>query len=89
MAAKELNVAKTYLSLKKYIAAIKRFKYIVNNYQTSSFVPESLHRLVEIYLILGIDEEAIINARVLGYNFPKSKWYKFSYKLLKEKKLIN
>ena len=89
MAAKELNVAKTYLSLKKYIAAIKRFKYIVNNYQTSSFVPESLHRLVEIYLILGINEEAIINARVLGYNFPKSKWYKFSYKLLKEKKLIN
>ncbi len=88
LAAKELNVAKTYLSLKKYIAAIKRFKNIVNNYQTSSFVPESLHRLVEIYLILGVNEEAIINARVLGYNFPDSKWYKYSYKLLKDKNLI-
>ena len=89
IAAKELNIAKTYLSLKKYIAAIKRFKNIVNNYQTSSFVPESLHRLVEIYLILGVDEEALINARVLGYNFPDSKWYKYSYKLLKKKNLIN
>ena len=88
LASKELNVAKTYLSLKKYIAAIKRFKNIVNNYQTSSFVPESLHRLVEVYLILGVNEEAIINARVLGYNFPKSKWYKYSYKLLKNKNLI-
>ena len=89
MAAKELNVAKTYFSLKKYIAAIKRFKNIVNNYQTSSFVPESLHRLVEIYLILGVNEEAIINARVLGYNFPESKWYKYSYRLLKDKNLLN
>ena len=89
MAAKELNVAKTYLSLKKYIAAIKRFKNIVNNYQTSSYVPESLHRLVEVYLILGVNDEAVINARVLGYNFPNSKWYKYSYKLLKNKNLIN
>ena len=89
MAAKELNVAKTYLSLKKYIAAIKRFKNIVNNYQTSSYVPESLHRLVEVYLILGVNDEAVINARVLGYNFPDSKWYKYSYKLLKNKNLIN
>ena len=86
MAAKELNVAKTYLSLKKYIAAIKRFKNVVNNYQTSSFVPESLHRLVEVYIILGVNDEAVINARVLGYNFPDSKWYKYSYKLLKNKK---
>ncbi len=89
MAAKELNIAKTYFSLKKYIAAIKRFKNIVNNYQTSSFVPESLHRLVEIYLILGVNEEAKINARVLGYNFPDSKWYKYSYRLLKDKNLLN
>ena len=89
LAAKELNVAKTYLSLKKYIAAIKRFRNIVNSYQTSSFVPESLHRLVEVYLILGVNEEALVNARVLGYNFPNSKWYKYSYKLLKDKNLIN
>lgn len=89
IAAKELNVAKTYLSLKKYIAAIKRFKNIVNNYQSSSYIPESLHRLVEVYLILGVNDEALINARVLGYNYPDSKWYKYSYKLLKNKNLIN
>ncbi len=89
LAAKELNIGKTYLSLKKYIAAIKRFKYIVNNYQTTSFVPEALHRLVEIYLILGVNEEALLNARVLGHNFPDSKWYKYSYNLLKENKLLN
>ena len=51
IASKELNVAKTYIDLKKYIAAIKRLKNIVNNYQTSTFVPESLHRLVETYLL--------------------------------------
>ena len=85
LAAKEINVGKTYLSLKKYISAMKRFKNIVNNYQTTSFVPEALHRLVEIYIILGVNEEALINARVLGHNFPNSKWYKYSYKLLKKK----
>ncbi len=89
MAAKEMNIAKTYFSLKKYIAAAKRFKNIVNNYQTTSFVPEALHRLVEVYLILGVTEEALLNARVLGHNFPDSKWYKYSYKLLEEKKLLN
>ena len=89
LASKEMNVAKTYLSLKKHIAAIKRFKNIVNNYQTTSFVPEALHRLVEIYLTLGVNQEAILNARVLGHNFPDSKWYKYSYDLLKEKKLLN
>ena len=89
LAAKEINVGKTYLSLKKYIAALKRFKNVVNNYQTTSYVPEALHRLVEIYLILGVNNEALINARVLGHNFPDSKWYKYTYKLLKNKKLIN
>ena len=89
LAAKEINVGKTYLSLKKYISAVKRFKNVVNNYQTTSYVPEALHRLVEIYIILGVNEEALINARVLGHNFPDSKWYKYSYKLLKDKKLIN
>ena len=89
LAAKEMNVGKSYLKLKKYISAIKRFKNIVNNYQTTNFVPEALHRLVEVYLILGVNQEALINARVLGYNFPDSKWYSYSYRLLKEKKLIN
>ena len=78
----------TYFSLKKYIAATKRFKRIINSYQTTTYVPEALHRLVEIYLILGIKEEAIVNARVLGYNYPDSKWYKLSYKLLKKNKIL-
>ncbi len=88
LAAKEVDVAMTYLSLKKYSAAVKRFKFVVNNYETTDFVPEALHRLVEIYLILGVKEEALVNARVLGYNFPNSPWYKLSYTLLKNKKVF-
>lgn len=84
LAAKELDVAMTYLSLKKYIAAVKRLKSIVNNYQTTSYVPEALHRLVELYIILGVTDEAIVNARVLGYNYPNSEWYALSYDLLKK-----
>ena len=88
LASKELDVAITYISLKNYISAIKRLKYIVNNYQTTNLVPEALHRLVEVYLLLGVKSEAIVNARVLGYNFPESKWYKLSYKLLKKNKIL-
>ena len=88
LAAKELDVAMTYFSLKKYIAATKRFNRIINSYQTTTYVPEVLHRLVEVYLILGIKEEAIVNARVLGYNYPNSKWYKLSYQLLKKNKIL-
>ena len=86
LAAKEIDIAMTYLRLKKYVAALKRFKNVVNNFQTSNFTPEALHRLVEIYLILGVKEEALVNARVLGYNFPDSAWYRLSYDLLKKKK---
>ncbi len=89
LAAKEMDVAMTYVSLKKYISSLKRYKEVVNNYQSSSYVPEALFRLVEIYLILGVRDEAIINARVLGYNYPKSKWYKYCYRLLKKNNLIN
>ena len=88
LADKEMDIAMTYLGLKKYISALKRFKYVVNNYQTTSHTPEALHRLVEIYLTLGIKEEALVNARVLGYNFPDSVWYKLSYNLLKKKKVF-
>ena len=88
LAAKEIDIAMTYISLKKYISALKRFKYVVNNYQTTNYTPEALHRLVEIYLILGVEEEALVNARVLGYNFPDSTWYKLSYNLLKKKKVF-
>ena len=88
LAAKQIDIGMTYLGLKKYIAALKRFKFVVNNYQTSNYTPEALHRLVEIYLILGVKDEALVNARVLGYNFPDSTWYKLSYNLLKKKKVF-
>lgn len=88
LAAKEIDIGMTYLGLKKYISALKRFKFVVNNYQTTNYTPEALHRLVEIYLILGLKEEALVNARVLGYNYPSSTWYKLSYNLLKKKKVF-
>ncbi|RPH06498.1 MAG: outer membrane protein assembly factor BamD [Alphaproteobacteria bacterium TMED194] len=88
LAAKEIYIGMTYLGLKKYVSALKRFKFVVNNYQTTNYTPEALHRLVEIYLILGVKEEALVNARVLGYNFPDSTWYKLSYNLLKKKKVF-
>ena len=88
LAAKEIDIGMTYLGLKKYISALKRFKFVVNNYQTTNYTPEALHRLVEIYLILGVKDEALVNARVLGYNFPDSIWYKLSYNLLKKKKVF-
>ena len=88
LAAKEIDIGMTYLGLKKYISALKRFKFVVNNYQTTNYTPEALHRLVEIYLILGVKEEALVNARVLGHNFPDSTWYKLSYSLLKKKKVF-
>ena len=88
LAAKEIYIGMTYLGLKKYVSALKRFKFVVNNYQTTNYTPEALHRLAEIYLILGVKEEALVNARVLGYNFPDSTWYKLSYNLLKKKKVF-
>ena len=88
LAAKEIDIGMVYLGLKKYISALKRFKSVVNNYQTTDYTPEALHRLVEIYLILGVKEEALVNARVLGHNFPDSTWYKLSYNLLKKKKIF-
>jgi outer membrane protein assembly factor BamD len=88
LAAKEIDIGMTYLGLKKYISALKRFKFVVNNYQTTNYTPEALHRLVEIYLILGVKDEALVNARVLGHNFPDSTWYKLSYDLLKKKKVF-
>ena len=83
LAGKEMYVGRFYLRENKHIAAINRFKYVVNNYQTTSHVPEALHRLVESYLELGILDEARRNAAVLGYNYPGSRWYQDTYRLFK------
>ena len=82
LAGKEMQVGRYYLMRDDYLAAINRFRFVVENYQTTSHVPEALHRLVEAYLKLGVSDEAKRYAAVLGYNFPDSVWYRDSYKLL-------
>ena len=82
LAGKEMQVGRYYLSRQEYLAAINRFRFVVENYQTTSHVPEALHRLVEAYLKLGVADEAKRYAAVLGHNFPDSLWYRDSYRLL-------
>ncbi len=82
LAGKEMQVGRYYLTRDEYLSAINRFRYVVENYQTTSHVPEALHRLVECYLLLGIEPEARKYASVLGHNFPGSSWYKDSFALM-------
>ena len=97
LAAKELFVAKYYVSTQKWVPAIKRLQVIVKDYDNTVFVEEALHRLVEIHYHLGLEEEAKKYANILGYNYNSGEWFKQSYKILnkdydinkeKEKKLI-
>lgn len=83
LAGKEMEIGRYYLNQQEFVAAINRFKYVVDHYQTTSHVPEALHRLVECYLRLGVKEEAKKYAAVLGHNFPGSDWYEFSFKMMK------
>jgi outer membrane protein assembly factor BamD len=87
LAGKELAVGRFYLVRQQYVAAINRFRNVVEQYQTTSQVPEALHRLTEAYLALGIEREAQTAAAVLGYNYPGSEWYEDSYKLLAQAEL--
>ena len=77
-----MSVGMFYLNQKKYLAALRRYQKVIDEHSQSKFTPEALHRLVEIYYSLGMIEEAKKTASVLGYNYPKSKWYKYSYNLL-------
>ncbi len=85
IAAKHMNIALFYQNNKKYMSAIKRYNIVINEYSTSKFAPEALHRLVEIYLTLGMVDDANKTAAVLSYNYPKSLWYKKTYELVGEK----
>ena len=90
LAAKELFIARYYISIKKWVPAIKRLKNIVKNYDQTIFVEEALHRLVEINYYLGLDKEAKEFAKILGYNYNSSEWYQKSYKILnKDYKIKN
>ncbi|HMB78182.1 MAG TPA: outer membrane protein assembly factor BamD [Kiloniellaceae bacterium] len=82
LAGKHMAIGRYYQSQKEFLAAINRFRRVIETYQTTTHVPEALHRLVECYLALGIVQEAQATAAVLGYNYPGSKWYEDSYKLL-------
>jgi outer membrane protein assembly factor BamD len=87
MAGAEMGVGRWYMGQKLYIAAIGRFKNVIEKFQTTSHVPEALERLVECYVALGIPKEAEATAAVLGYNFPGSPWYQDAYHLLAENNL--
>lgn len=82
LAGKEMQIGRYYLERKDYIAAIKRFRLVVEQYSNTRQVEEALSRLVEAYYALGLVSEAQMAASVLGQNFPDSQWYKDSYKLL-------
>jgi outer membrane protein assembly factor BamD len=82
LAGREMNVGRFYLRQGLLNAAIGRFRRVVDDYQTTNHVPEALHRLTEIYLSLGLTQEAARTASVLGHNFPGSPWYQDSYALL-------
>lgn len=88
LAGQEMEIGRFYMKRNEYTAAIGRFRTVVENYQTTSHVPEALHRLVECYLALGIPSEAKTAAAVLGHNFPGSEWYKDSYSLLVGAKML-
>ncbi len=88
MAGKEMEVGRTYLALKQYLAAALRFKKVIKDYNTTSHTPEALARMVEVYIILGVNKEVITNASVLSYNYPDSEWYEYVYKLLKKEGLL-
>ncbi len=88
LAGKEMYIGRFYLRENKHIAAINRFKKVVDEYQTTSHAPEALHRLVEAYIELGIVSEARAAAAVLGHNYPGSRWYRDSYRLFEDRDVL-
>ena len=82
MAGKEMEVGRFYLNRQQWLAAVNRFRTVVDKYQTTSHVPEALHRLTEAYMALGLVDEARRSTAVLGHNYPGSEWYADSYALV-------
>lgn len=82
LAGKEMAIGRWYLRQREYLAAINRFRQVVDKFQTTSHVPEALHRLSEAYSALGLKNEARQVASVLGHNYPGSEWYIDSYALM-------
>ena len=93
LASKEMYIGRYYFNKKKWIPAINRFKVVIEDFQTTIFVEEALHRLVEIHYIIGLKDEAKKYANLLGYNYGSSKWYEKSYsvfnKMYEKKRIKN
>ena len=81
IASKEIYLGRYYLEKKKWIAAINRFRTVIDEYDTTIYAEEALHRLVEAHYLLGLNEEAEKYAKLLGYNYQSSRWYEQSYSL--------
>jgi outer membrane protein assembly factor BamD len=81
-----MKIGLYYLKNKKNLAAMKRYNIVIEKHSKSKFVPEALYRLVEIYYTLGLEEDAYKSAAVIGYNYPTSKWYRYSYNILDKNK---
>ena len=82
LASKEMYLARYYVDREKWIPAINRFKTVINDYETTIYVEEALHRLVELHYKLGLEDESKKYASLLGYNYQSSEWYEESYKIL-------
>ena len=81
LASKEIYIGRYYMDREKWISAINRFKFVIREYDTTVYVEEALHRLVEIHYKIGLNEEAEKYANLLGYNYQSGDWYKKSYKI--------
>ena len=81
LAAKEIYIGRYYIDKKKWVAAINRFRNVTDNYDSTIYVEEALHRLVEVHYIIGLEEEAKKYANTLGYNYNSSEWYEKSYSI--------
>ena len=82
LASKEMYIGRYYFDKKKWIPAINRFRTVIDDYETTIYAQEALHRLVEVHYILGLKDEAKKYAKLLGYNYQSSKWYEKSYSVL-------
>ena len=85
LAAKEVYIGRHYIKRKKWIPALNRFKNVLKEYETTIHVEEAIHRLVEIYYKLGMEEESLKYASLLGYNYNSGEWYKETYKIFNRK----
>ena len=85
LASKEMYIGRYYFEKKKWIAAINRFKTVVNKYETTIYAEEALHRLVEVHYSIGLKDEAKKYAKVIGYNYQSSEWYSKTYSVFNKK----